>query len=67
MQPPPPQTHKKVYGSLEEELQRHITWQSNKKYIDEHNQHTDVYGFTMAMNEFGDMVCISFGVSFPYY
>lgn len=64
--PPPLQTHKKVYGSLEEELQRHTTWQSNKKYIDEHNQHVDVHGFTLSMNEYGDMVRININSVFVF-
>jgi len=49
------QEHNKKYGSEEEELHRHITWQSNKKYIDGHNEHSDAFGFTLKMNEFGDM------------
>ena len=30
--------------------------QSNKKFIDEHNANADVFGYSVAMNEFGDMV-----------
>lgn len=37
----------KFYGSLP---------QSNKKYIDLHNEYADVHGYTLAMNEFGDLV-----------
>ena len=51
-----PQDHKKVYGSLEEELERHSIWQANKKYIDEHNANADEHGFTVTLNEFGDLV-----------
>ena len=37
---------------------RHTVWESNKKYIDGHNEHARTLGFTLAMNEFGDLVCI---------
>ena len=37
---------------------RHTVWESNKKYIDGHNEHAHTLGFTLAMNEFGDLVCI---------
>ncbi len=44
------------YGSEEEDLERHIVWLSNKKYIEQHNANAHVFGFTLAMNDFGDMV-----------
>jgi len=47
--------HGKEYDSTEEELMRHTVWESNKKYIDNHNEHADTLGFTLAMNEFGDL------------
>lgn len=50
------QKHGKDYGSEEEELSRRIVWESNKNYVDNHNEHVDIYGFTLAMNEFADMV-----------
>ena len=39
-----------------EELRRHITWMSNKAYIDQHNQYADTFGYTLKMNHLGDMV-----------
>ena len=48
--------YKKVYTSEMEELQRHITWLSNKKFIEVHNQFNATFGYTLAMNEFGDLV-----------
>ena len=51
--------HGKDYDSTEEELMRHTVWESNKKYIDNHNEHADTLGFTLAMNEFGDLVKIN--------
>lgn len=59
--------HKKVYGSLEEELERHTIWQSNKKYIDEHNANADLHGFTLAMNEFGDLDPAEFSKMYNSY
>eukprot|EP00731_Ephydatia_muelleri_P027451 Em0019g324a len=49
------QTHGKTYHCELEELRRHIIWQANKKHVDEHNQHVDVFGYTLAMNVFGDL------------
>lgn len=50
------QEHGKEYSSDEEELLRHITWEANKKYVVNHNEHADLFGFTVAMNKFADMV-----------
>ena len=47
-----------VYESEVEELHRHTIWQANKKYVDEHNAHKDMFGYTLAMNEFGDLVSV---------
>ncbi len=44
------------YGSEEEDLERHIVWLSNKKYIEQHNANDHIFGYTLAMNHFGDMV-----------
>ena len=41
---------------LQEELEKHIVWLSNKKYIDEHNANSEKFGYRLAMNQFGDMV-----------
>ena len=50
------QQHNKQYDSPVEELHRHTIWQSNKKYIDGHNEHAADFGYTLAMNKFGDLV-----------
>ena len=42
--------------SKQEELERHIIWLSNKKYIEEHNANTDKFGYTLSLNQFGDLV-----------
>ena len=54
------QEHEKEYSSDEEELQRHMIWEANKNYVDNHNQHNDVFGFTLAMNLFADLVFFFF-------
>ena len=51
--------HQKSYMSELEELERHTIWLSNKKYIEEHNARSDEFGYTLAMNHFGDFVSIS--------
>lgn len=48
--------HRMRYKSEVEDLSRHLVWLSNKKYIDLHNANSHIFGFTLAMNHFGDMV-----------
>ena len=48
--------HERNYGSEVEELNKHLVWLSNKKYIEMHNANAHVFGFDLAMNHFGDMV-----------
>ena len=48
--------HQKSYTSELEELERHAIWSSNKKYIEEHNARSDIFGYTLAMNSLGDLV-----------
>ena len=52
----PLQQHGKQYDTDEEELSRQIVWEANRNYVQNHNEHADVFGFTLAMNEFADMV-----------
>ena len=49
------QMHSKEYKEDLEELSRHIIWQANKKFIDSHNSVADKFGYTLGMNEFGDL------------
>nr|CAI43320.1 cathepsin L [Lubomirskia baikalensis]CAI46307.1 cathepsin L [Lubomirskia baikalensis] len=53
--------HGKVYNSDREELTRHIIWQANRKYVDEHNAHAEKFGFTVGMNQFADLESSEFG------
>ena len=46
----------KHYASVQEELYRHVIWQSHQKFIDSHNHFNQTFGFTLAMNEMGDLV-----------
>lgn len=48
--------HEKSYKDEKEEVERHMVWMSNKKYIEQHNKHADELGFTLKMNKFGDLV-----------
>ena len=48
--------HQKSYDNAVEELGRHLNWVANKKYIEVHNLNSHIFGFTLAMNHFGDMV-----------
>ena len=48
--------HGKSYTTHQEELERHLVWLSNRKYIEQHNTNSHIFGFTLAMNYWGDMV-----------
>ena len=49
--------HNKTYSTSNEGLERYVVWRSNTAYIQYHNTYADKFGFTMAMNSFGDQVC----------
>ena len=48
--------YQKTYECEHEELARYTTWVANKAYIEEHNKNAEAHGYTLKMNEFGDMV-----------
>ena len=50
--------HNKSYGSSIENIERYTVWRANKVYIDSHNKYSEKFGFTLSMNEFGDLVCV---------
>ena len=50
--------HGKSYGSVREELERHLVWLANREYINAHNQNSHIFGFTLTMNHLGDMVSL---------
>ena len=47
--------HGRDYASDEEELRRHMIWESHKQYVDQHNAFAEKFGFTLAMNQFADL------------
>ena len=58
--------HLRSYESQLQELERHAIWVSNKKYIEHHNANADLFGYTLGMNSFGDMVrCACFSSPLP--
>lgn len=48
--------HSKSYKSYQEELERHLIWLSNRKFIEQHNANAHIFGYTLEMNYWGDMV-----------
>lgn len=44
--------------SVMEEQERSMVWLSNMKFIDTHNSNADKHGYTLAMNEQGDLVSV---------
>ncbi len=48
--------HSKSYETEVEELDNHLIWLSNKKFIELHNANSHIFGYKLAMNHFGDMV-----------
>ena len=48
--------YNKEYTTQEEELWRHVIWQSNKKYVEKHN--SQKLRYILKLNIFGDMVNI---------
>lgn len=56
--------HGVTYTDELEELRRHITWLSNKAYIDRHNEYSDTFGYTLKMNHLGDMTSREFVESY---
>ena len=58
----------KLYSSELEELEKHLVWLSNKKYIEAHNAASDVFGYTLELNKFADLVrqiCTSIATKEP--
>lgn len=52
----------KSYQSLEEEFNRRLIWESNLKYINNHNSEASLgkHTFTLKMNKFGDLTQIEY-------
>lgn len=52
------QTHAKHYLTVEEETFRQSIWETNSQFIVRHNSDADRHGYTLGMNEFGDLVSV---------
>nr|ADQ74586.1 silicatein alpha 3 [Lubomirskia baikalensis] len=52
--------HQRSYESQLQEMERHSIWVANKKYIEHHNANADLFGYTLAMNGFGDLMSAEF-------
>lgn len=55
--------HEKSYSSDLEDLDRHLVWLSNKKFIELHNANSHVFGYHLAMNHFGDLVSTDYNIA----
>ena len=53
--------HDKSYSGNLPELERYVTWMSNKALIETHNSFANEFGYTLEMNQFADQVykCIN--------
>ncbi len=56
-----------MYEEELEELHRHTVWQSNKKYVETHNLYASKFGYTLAMNQFGDLSGVEFAKIYNGY
>lgn len=60
-------TYGKAYESDMEELSRQLIWASNNAYVKNHNENADKFKFTLAMNEFADLVIYQSSNNALYY
>lgn len=50
------QKHDRSYESDIHELEKYVTWVSNNAMIEAHNSLKSEFGYTLAINQYGDMV-----------
>ena len=48
--------HEKSYDDDLTELERYVTWVSNRALVESHNTLGKEFGYTLAVNQFADMV-----------
>ena len=48
--------HEKSYDDNLTELERYVTWLSNRALVEGHNTLGKEFGYTLALNQFADMV-----------
>jgi C1A family cysteine protease len=58
---------KKVYASVEEELERFVVFKANVDFITAHNKEADVHGYTTGINQFADMSSAEFKATMLTY
>lgn len=59
--------HQKKYDSELEDLDKHLVWLSNKKFIELHNANSHIFGFDLAMNHFGDLTDLEWNDKYGSY
>ena len=52
--------HGKVYADEASESARRSTWHENYKLVERHNKDASNHGFTLALNQFADLVSCMF-------
>ena len=50
----------KLQYDTDEETLRHNIWTTNKKYIEEHNENADKFGYKLKLNEYADLTSREF-------
>lgn len=50
--------HAKSYDDHLSELERYVTWVSNKALIDSHNSLASSFGYSLALNQYADLVSV---------
>ena len=50
--------HGKVYADDASESARRSTWEDNYKLVAKHNRNSSIHGFTLALNQFADLVSL---------
>lgn len=48
--------HGKVYADKESESARRSLWEANHRLVESHNRNSSAYGFSLALNQFADLV-----------
>ncbi len=56
-----------MYEEELEEFRRHTIWQANQKFVNAHNTYAYKFGYTLDMNEFGDLTGAEFARIFNGY
>lgn len=52
--------HGKKYLDVREMVESHSVWMANREYIEQHNTNAQLFGYSLRMNQFGDLVSMIF-------